>query len=199
MKCREINDLLLTAKADYDKSKMAECGKDHKAIFRVINELLRRNTGETFPDDTGVQSDLPQKISDFFTDKIYLIRQKLDSYSVDKSGLSSVKFQSFLDAYSQSDQLSSFCVLSDAAVEKLIVSRPTKHSQLDPIPTWLLKENSKELLSHVWYFSQWLEMCYFSTIAEKIQSWSHDFQQSKAHKQPSIHVQTHWISCVQSI
>ena len=147
MKCREINDLLLTAKADYYKSKLAECGKDHKAIFRVINELLRRNTGETFPDDTGVQSDLPQKISDFFTDKIYLIRQKLDSYSVDKSGLSSVKFQSFLDAYSQSDQLSSFCVLSDASVEKLIVSRPTKHSQLDPIPTWLLKENSKELLS----------------------------------------------------
>ena len=75
------------------------------------------------------------------------IRQKLDSYSVDKSGLSSVKFQSFLDAYSQSDQLSSFCVLSDAAVEKIIVSRPTKHSQLDPIPTWLLRENSKELLS----------------------------------------------------
>ena len=38
-------------------------------------------------------------------------------------------------------------MLSDAAVEKLIVSRPTKHNQLDPLPTWLLMENSKELLS----------------------------------------------------
>ena len=146
IKCREKNDLLLTAEADYYKSKLAECGKDHKAIFRIINELLHRDTGETFPDDTGVQSDLPQKISDFFTDKMYFIRQKLDLYSVNTSGLSSVKFQSFLDAYSQSDPLSSFCVLSDAAVEKLIVSRPTKHSQLEPIPTWLLKESSKELL-----------------------------------------------------
>ena len=138
---------MLTAKADYYKSKLAECGKDHKAIFRVTNELLHRNASETFPDDTGVQSDLPQKISYFFTDTIYLIRQKLDSYLVDTSGLSSVKFQSFLDAYSQSDQLSSFCVLSDGAVEKLIVSKPTKHSQLDPVPTWSLKEKSKELLS----------------------------------------------------
>ena len=31
--------------------------------------------------------------------------------------------------------------------KKLIVSRPAKHSQLDLIPTWLLKENNKELLS----------------------------------------------------
>ena len=144
--CREMNDLLLMAKADYYKSKLAACGKDHKAIFKVINELLHRNTGEIFPDVTGVQSDLPQKISNFFTDKIDLIRHKLDSYSVDMPGLSSVKFQSFLDVYSKSDQLSCFCALSDAAVDKLIVSRPTKHSQLDPIPTWLLKENSKELL-----------------------------------------------------
>ena len=43
--------------------------KGHKTIFKVINELLHRNTGEIFPDVTGVQSDLPQKISDFFTDK----------------------------------------------------------------------------------------------------------------------------------
>ena len=54
IKCREMNDLLLTAKADYYKSKLAECGKDHKAIFRVINELLHRNTGETSPGNTGV-------------------------------------------------------------------------------------------------------------------------------------------------
>ena len=32
-------------------------------------------------------------------------------------------------------------------METLIVSRPTKHSQLDSIQTWLLKEKSKELLS----------------------------------------------------
>ena len=94
-----------------------------------------------------MQSDLPQKINDFFTDKIDLIRHKLNSYSFNASDLSDVNFQSFLDVYSQSDQLSRFYVLSDAAVEILIVSRPTKHSQLDPIPTWLLKENSKALLS----------------------------------------------------
>ena len=146
-KCKEINDLLSNAKADYYKSKLAECGKDHKAIFNVINELLHRNAGEIFPNAAGAQSDLPQKINDFFTDKIDLIRHKLNSYSVNASDLSDVNFQSFLDVYSQSDQLSRFYVLSDAAVEKLIVSRPTKHSQLDPIPTWLLKENSKGLLS----------------------------------------------------
>ena len=146
-KCKEINDLLSKAKADYYKSKLADCGKDHKAIFKVINELLHRNAGEIFPNVAGVQSDLPQKINDFFTDKIDLIRHKLNSYSVNASDLSDVNFQSFLDVYSQSDQLSRFYVLSDAAVEKSIVSRPTKHSQLDPIPTWLLKENSKELLS----------------------------------------------------
>ena len=102
-----------------------------------------RNTVEIFPDDTGVQSDLSQKINDLFTDEIYLIRQKLESYSVDMSGVNSVKFQPFLDAYSQSDQLSSLCVFSDVAVEELIVSRPTKHCQLDPTPSWLRKENSK--------------------------------------------------------
>ena len=75
------------------------------------------------------------------------IRHKLNSYSVNASDLSDVNFQSFLDVYSQSDQLSRFYVLSDAAVKKIIVSRPTKHSQLGPISTWLLKENSKELLS----------------------------------------------------
>ena len=44
----------LKAKADYYKSKLSECGKEHKAIFNVINKLLYRNAGEIFPNGTGL-------------------------------------------------------------------------------------------------------------------------------------------------
>ena len=36
--------------------------------------------------------------------------------------------------------------LSDTDIQKLIISRPTKHCDLDPIPTWLLKQCSGTLL-----------------------------------------------------
>ena len=41
---------------------------------------------------------------------------------------------------------SSFVPLSDSDTQKLIISRPTKHCDLDPIPTWLLNQCSGILL-----------------------------------------------------
>ena len=43
-------------------------------------------------------------------------------------------------------EFSSFVPLSDTDIQKLIISRPTKHCDLDPIPTWLLKQCSGTLL-----------------------------------------------------
>ena len=43
-------------------------------------------------------------------------------------------------------ELSKFSLVSDSEVKKLIISLPSKHCKLDPIPAWLLKDTLDELL-----------------------------------------------------
>ena len=54
--------------------------------------------------------------------------------------------QIFLVGHSKCDKLSHFEPLTENAIEKLLRSRLTKHCKLDPLPTWLLKDNCVSLL-----------------------------------------------------
>ena len=107
---------------------------------------MHKTQGGVFPCDSGAGESLAQEVNDFFIEKIHLIREKLVQNMETVTPSVSVQFQSFSDGKSACDKLSQFAALSDNNVAKILASRPSKHSALDPIPTWLVKDNISKLL-----------------------------------------------------
>ena len=80
-----------------------------------------------------------QRLNDFFIEKIDKIGE--DLYQE--------KLMSYIPVHIPKPApavFSSFVPLSDTDTQKLIISRPTKHCDLDPIPAWLLNQCSGTLL-----------------------------------------------------
>ncbi len=110
---------------------------DPKNLFNVINKALHRKEDTPFP---GGKSDdeLANEFNEFFDGKIQTIRDNLDN------GQNNHTFKTETPKYTQT--LTEFRSLSPEEVRKLIISSASKHCDLDPIPTWLLKECIDDLL-----------------------------------------------------
>jgi hypothetical protein len=131
-----VTDEIAKAKTSHFSNKITDCGSDHKALFRVINELLHTNDQTALPQHTSLK-DLLECFSEFFHAKIAKIRDTLDSHTeLTADGLNSVlPIDDPIPAI-----FSEFAPLSEEEVKKIISSSPTKTCQLDPMPTWLLKD-----------------------------------------------------------
>jgi hypothetical protein len=105
--------------------------KDQGELFDITNKLLHKSKCTKLPSSTS-NSDLAEKFSDFFHKKIAAIRLDIEQRQ------QSLDFQELLPKCSQ--HLSSFTPATEEDIFKLIKNSPTKSCQLDPIPTWLLKE-----------------------------------------------------------
>ena len=71
-------DLIKAAKLSFYTDKVLECGKDQKALFKVIDSLQGRNKTSILPTyDTPM--DAAEEFSEFFFKKISNIRDKLDN------------------------------------------------------------------------------------------------------------------------
>ena len=140
--CKLVNRLLRQTKANYYKDKLKECKTDQKALFKVIDDLMYRSSteGGIFSQASSLENRaLAQRLNDFFIEKIDKIREDLHQE----------KLMSYIPEHIPKPvpaEFSSFVPLSDTDIHKLIISRPTKHCDLDPIPTWLLKQCSGTLL-----------------------------------------------------
>ena len=140
--CKLVNRLLRQTKANYYKDKLKECKTDQKALFKVIDDLMYRSSteGGIFPQASSLENRaLAQRLNDFFIEKIDKIREDLHQE----------KLMSYIPEHIPKPvpaEFSSFVPLSDTDIQKLIISRPTKHCDLDPIPTWLLKQCSGTFL-----------------------------------------------------
>ena len=123
-------------------SEMIENNKnDPTTLFRVINKSLHRNQPSPMPSGLS-NSQLAEKFSNFFAEKIDKIRNGIDSNLSDQSEGSN----------SQSNvthKLSEFTPLSENEVEKIIKDFPNKQCGLDPLPLSLLKECLPIVLKHI--------------------------------------------------
>ena len=106
--------------------------KDQKELYNITNRLLHKTKCKTLPQCTS-DSDLAERFSSFFIKKIADIRE---SISQEQSDVESPV--EYLPACEH--KLSSFSHATEDEIRKLIMKSPSKSCQLDPIPTWLLKE-----------------------------------------------------------
>ena len=125
------NKLLRQAKFDYFSNKVLECGNNQKALFSITNKLMQSDCSPQLPPHQSA-ADLSNTFAEFFISKVSLIRDSLPPPPVDEAQLT--------QTYSNSNVLSSFCAFSETAIKRIIQLSPPKSCDLDPMPSWLLKE-----------------------------------------------------------
>ena len=134
--CASVNKLLKQTRVKFYSEKIESCGRDQKTLFKVTKNLLGRNEEAVLPTSSS-SKELAQTFSDFFIDKIDGIRDKISSDTETKIGAVTTK---------EIDTLVEFIPVSQDELEKVISKSQSKSCELDPIPTWLLKECLEELL-----------------------------------------------------
>ena len=119
---------------------------DTKTVFRTVNVLLNRNN-KSLP-HTQSMSDLSEKFSIFFKNKIIAIRERIESAN-NHSVLPSDHIPSALanDDHVTPPGIFDFTPVSEDDILKIVKKSSNKSCDLDPIPTWLMKDNIQPLLA----------------------------------------------------
>ena len=138
--CAIVNKMLKQARKNFYSDKIESCGRDQKALFKVTKSLLGRKEEVVLPNSSSAK-DLAQNFSDFFINKIDGIRTKIRS---ETNNSPSEIITEELDT--DKPKLVEFIPVTENEVRKLISKSQSKSCELDPIPTWLLKECLDELL-----------------------------------------------------
>ena len=130
-----VTSLIHEAKKEYYHNLVVEKHGDQKALFSVINNLRANRQENPLPAHEGSAQELAAEFSNFFSDKISKIHNDLIS----------LQQQTAYESPTESlcigvKPLSTFSQLSESEVKKIIMVSPSKSSQMDPIPTMLLKQ-----------------------------------------------------------
>ncbi len=125
----KVNILINDTRSKFYSRKIQECGSDQKALFRVIDDLFKKERNCHYPKCQSMDI-LAEEFSQFFIGKIEKIRNRLDSIDM-QCDYSEVVCESRFDSFRQ---------LSENDVRRLIQKSPTKTCDLDPLPTDLVKQ-----------------------------------------------------------
>ena len=142
-KCVAFNRLLLTTKSEYFSEKIAICGRDQKQLFHITKNIMG-DTGTTNMPSFVSPGALAQRFSDHFTDKVRHIRQGICDRDDNQSSITRAALSD--DVCFDGVPLTNFVPITESDVERLVAIAPCKTCELDPIPTWLLKQCSSELV-----------------------------------------------------
>ena len=133
--CRSVSMQLTEAKRDYYYTKIEASNNDQKSLFDITKKLLVNQQAATLPTHES-NFELANRFSKFFNDTIDTLRRSFRigaNSDVEMEPLASVKLNNLTSA--TSDEICD-----------VITSCPNKSCQLDPIPTWLLKQCIDQLL-----------------------------------------------------
>ena len=134
--CNSYSMLLRKSKRKYYTDLIGECGGNTRKLFQVVRSLSNKPDGNPLP-----PHDDPRKLADdfgeFFYRKIELIKKDIDGIAAEPP---------VVDYPSSQVLLESFVPLSQEQVSEIIMGMSNASCQLDPIPTWLLKQCSSELV-----------------------------------------------------
>ena len=146
--CVIVNRMLLAAKRDYYTDKIASCGSNQKQLFNITKSLMRVSCHAQLPSYVS-PNDLAQRFSNHFEKKVSDIQQSIANRSGDCSYAITAAFSD--DTAFGGAKLTSFTGVNASDVSKLIADSPCKSCGLDPLPTWLLKLCSSELVAVNYY------------------------------------------------
>ena len=123
-------------KRKYILQKIAS-GNSSKELFKTFNDLIGKKKNNSLPVDVP-KNELPNTFNIFFTDKIEKIRNKLDQ----------IPTQTFFKKY-RGPTLSSFALVTEEYVRKIISKCKKSFSELDPLPAKLFYECLDVLLPYI--------------------------------------------------
>ena len=130
--CKLVNKCIVDAKVAYYSGIIADNQLDPKKLFSTVNKLLHRQSEGRLPTSDNV-STLTTAFADYFTEKISLIRDDLDT-----------KRTSIVDSFPDSSLRcnSSFTEFKSVSPEELskLIGPGFKSCALDPIPASILKQ-----------------------------------------------------------
>ncbi|XP_033117158.1 uncharacterized protein LOC117117083 [Anneissia japonica] len=136
VKQREVTSLICRTKIAYFKN--LSDTHEIKDIYRVLDTLLHRKQ-PSLPVYNSLIT-LCNNFSTYFFDKIHRIRRDLCNDH----------FNAVYDPCERdlqcSKSLSSFDLISEDELLKIILASPSKSCCLDPVPTWFLKQNINTML-----------------------------------------------------
>ena len=133
--CRSVCMQLTEAKRDYYCTKIEASNNDHKSLFDITKKLLVNQQAATLPTHE-TNFELANRFIKFFNDKIDTLRTsfRTDANSdAEMEPLASVTLNNLISATSDE-------------IRDVIASCPNKSCQLDPIPSWFMKQYVDPLL-----------------------------------------------------
>ena len=114
-----------------------------KRIFHIKKNIMG-DTGTTNMPSFVSPEALAQRFSDHFTDKVRHIRQGMCDRKDNHSSATRAALSD--DVCFDGVPLINVMPITKSDVERLVALAPCKTCELDPIPTWLLKQCSSELV-----------------------------------------------------
>ncbi len=129
----KVNDLLNDGKSEYYKTLIDSNKENPRNLFRSINAALHRKQDTPLPPHSS-KAVMANDFSEFFNDKIDKIRNDLDSEARERNVVAVPEVKKFSKSFKE------FRLLSEDEVRELVRKSPNKHCELDPMPTWLVKD-----------------------------------------------------------
>ena len=123
------NKQMSKAKSAYYSKIIAEHSGDHRSLWQAFNKILHCCPKMYIPDHSSITA-LANTFSSFFINKISIIR-----FSFPSGSCSNV-----LTPPNTRDVQHNLSYVTDAEVRRLVLSAPCKSSDLDPLPTGLVKD-----------------------------------------------------------
>ncbi|KAJ8038928.1 hypothetical protein HOLleu_16491 [Holothuria leucospilota] len=135
-KLNEYTSKLNQARRDFYSKAISDTLGNSKKLFQIMDKILDRKPASPLSPHKDAEI-LACNFGELFTDKINKIRQELDTQTV----INLPDFARDVPVWS------TFKTLSEDDIRKLVIKANSTHCKLDPLPTWLLKENIDVFLS----------------------------------------------------
>ena len=128
-----VNKLICIAKKDNFSEKIQDCGTDNKKPFQLSKKLMGKSDDVILPNCSS-NTHLADEFDSFFIEKISTIRSNLQTAVETDSDL--FKFDTKYEGFTMKDITSS----NEEETREIITNASSKSSELDPLPTYLLKQ-----------------------------------------------------------
>jgi hypothetical protein len=128
-----VSNLLRVAKEQHYHKEILDCSGNQKKLFGIIENLLQPNSR----DDQSPAAASPDEFNAFFMEKVDVIHQSLTSRPPQTEPPD--------NQTTTPHSLTAFTDITSDDVIRAIMKSPTKSSEHDPWPTWMLKHHVNSL------------------------------------------------------
>jgi hypothetical protein len=136
-----VNNMVQRARTDHYRTLIQENQTNPRKMFSVASTLLGKNKPQMLPPGR-TEEELANEFGSFFIEKIAAVRRNIEQ---NRSPLT----PTVAPQAETSSSLTELETVSEEEVRRIIMDSPAKHCALDPLPTWLLKQNLDAFLPFI--------------------------------------------------